>query len=332
MTVAPRASIVIRALNEGKYLGPLFEALKRQSDQSFEVILVDSGSSDRSVAIAEEHGVRIEHIRPENFTFGRSLNYGCRVARGEFLVLLSAHTLPMHEDWLAELLHPFEDERVKVSYGMQRGGKENKFSECCMMQSWFPETDIPSQTDYFCNNANCAIRRADWERRPYDESLTGLEDLAWAKEAVQEGGLVAYSAKGGIYHIHQETWDRVRKRYYREALAFQNIEPDAYFRLSDLLRYSSLNILNDLKCALSRGALRSMPEIFLFRINQARGIYRACAERKVRGSRGTETASTQHLKDRFYHPSPNYGFRDCIPRKGPAAARLERNPAIRRRA
>ncbi len=301
----PKASIIVRALNEGKYLGDLFTALKKQSDQSFEIILVDSGSSDSSVATAEEHGVRVEHILPKDFTFGRSLNYGCRVAKGEYLVLLSAHTLPMHEDWLANLLRPFEDERIKVSYGKQRGGKENKFSECCLMQSWFPEGALPPQEDYFCNNANCAVRRADWERRPYDESLTGLEDLAWAKEAVREGGLVAYVADAGIYHIHEETWDKVRKRYYREALAFQDIEPDAFFSVTDLLRYCSLNILFDLKCAAKARSVRVVPEIFLFRINQARGTYRAYVEREARSAKAPN-ASMLRLRDRFYHPSPRY--------------------------
>ncbi len=303
----PRASIVVRALNEEKYLGPLFEALKQQSDRSFEIILVDSGSTDRSVAIAKEHGVRIVRIRPQDFTFGRSLNYGCRVARGEFLVLLSAHTLPMERDWLTKLLRPFENERVKVSYGKQRGGEQNKFSECCLMRSWFPETDIEPQKDYFCNNANCAVRRVDWEDRPYDESLTGLEDLAWAKEAVRKGGLVAYVADAGIYHIHEETWQDVRKRYYREALAFQDIEPDAYFGFIDLLRYSNLNILRDLKCAATKGRFKSVPEIFLYRINQACGTYRAYTEREARTAHKEPNASLLHLKDRFYHPSPRYG-------------------------
>ncbi len=306
MTAAPKASIVVRALNEGKYLGPLFEALKRQNDQDFEIILVDSGSSDNSVAVAQSHGVRVEHIRPQDFSFGRSLNYGCRAAKGKFLVALSAHTLPMDDDWLANLLRPFEDERIRVSYGKQRGARQNKFSECCLMQSWFPEEDIAPQEDYFCNNANCAIRRSDWERRPYDESLTGLEDLAWAKQAVKEGGLVAYVASAGIYHIHEETWDKVRNRYYREALAFQDIEPEAYYGFTDLLRYTTLNIASDLKSAVARGAVGALPEIFLFRIHQSRGTYRAYVERAAKKARKRPTAHIMHLKDRFYHPSPRY--------------------------
>jgi len=284
----------------------LFEALRRQKVQDFEIILVDSGSTDKSVAIAEKHGVRVVHIRPEDFTFGRSLNYGCRAARGEFLVLLSAHTLPMHEDWLDSLLRPFDDAQVKVCYGKQRGGAQNKFSECCLMQSWFPDEDLVPQDDYFCNNANCAVRRADWEQRPYDETLTGLEDLAWAKAAVMEGGLVAYVSGAGIYHIHEENWEKVRKRYYREALAFHDIEPDAYFGFADLVRYTFLNIASDLKTALGQGAFRAVPEVFLFRINQSRGTYRAYVERQAHKAREVPNDNLLRLRDRFYHPSPRY--------------------------
>ncbi|GAB5469433.1 MAG: glycosyltransferase [Rhodospirillales bacterium] len=306
MSTAPKASIVVRALNEGKYLGPLFAALRQQKEEDFEIILVDSGSTDNSVATAKDYGVRVEHIRKEDFTFGRSLNYGCRVARGEFLVLLSAHTLPMHENWLSELLKPFADPQVRVSYGKQRGGQENKFSECCLMQSWFPDHDIVPQEGYFCNNANCAVRRDDWAKRPYDETLSGLEDLGWAKQAVNAGGLVAYNSQAGIYHIHEETWANVRKRYYREGLAFQDIEPEVFYGFTDLLRYTVLNIASDMKCALSKGKLLVLPEIFQFRINQSRGTYRAFAERQARKARQAPTESLRHLKDRFYHPSPRY--------------------------
>ncbi|MEO1193145.1 MAG: glycosyltransferase family 2 protein [Pseudomonadota bacterium] len=306
MSAAPNATIVVRALNEGKYLGPLFSALKQQNRQDFDIILVDSGSTDRSVAIAEEHGVQVVHIAKDDFTFGRSLNYGCRVAKGDFLVLLSAHTLPMNDDWLNELLAPFADPNVKVSYGMQRGGDENKFSERCLMQSWFPDSDIVPQAGYFCNNANCAIRREDWQRRPYDESLTGLEDLHWAKQAVAEGGLVAYASRAGIYHIHEETWDKVRKRYYREALAFQDIEPDINYSVSDLVRYTALNIMSDLKSAMIARQIRVLPEIFQFRLTQSRGTFQAFKERERQSASDTSTEALRDLKDRFYHPSPRY--------------------------
>jgi len=68
-------SIVIRAYNEDQHIGRLFEGIKQQTVKDVDVILVDSGSTDSTVAIAESFGARVVKIRPEEFTFGRSLNY-----------------------------------------------------------------------------------------------------------------------------------------------------------------------------------------------------------------------------------------------------------------
>ena len=75
-------SIIVRAFNEEKHLGRLFTGLNQQSNVDFEVILVDSGSTDRTIEIATSDDwnfpVRMVRIEPERFSFGRSLNYGIR--------------------------------------------------------------------------------------------------------------------------------------------------------------------------------------------------------------------------------------------------------------
>ena len=117
----PTISLVVRALNEAEHLSALFTGLLRQEVKPTEVILVDSGSTDDSVAIATAHGARIVHIRPEDFSFGRSLNVGCAAAIGEILVFVSAHVYPLDEFWLGNLVAPFHDPAVVLSYGRQTG-------------------------------------------------------------------------------------------------------------------------------------------------------------------------------------------------------------------
>ena len=82
----PQISVIIRALNEEKYLGELLSAVARQKTGSLgvETVLVDSGSTDRTQEIAKSHGTRITTISKEDFSFGRSLNIGCDFARGKF--------------------------------------------------------------------------------------------------------------------------------------------------------------------------------------------------------------------------------------------------------
>ncbi len=69
-------SIVVRAYNEEKYIGRLLEGIRQQTVKDVEIILVDSGSTDLTVEIAEKYGAKIVHIPSAEFTFGRSLNFG----------------------------------------------------------------------------------------------------------------------------------------------------------------------------------------------------------------------------------------------------------------
>ena len=107
-------SIIIRAYNEEKHLRRLFEGIRHQTLKDVELILVDSGSTDSTVSIAESYGARVVHIRPEEFTFGRSLNLGIKSATRELIVIASAHVYPVYPDWLETLLSPFQDERVRI--------------------------------------------------------------------------------------------------------------------------------------------------------------------------------------------------------------------------
>ncbi len=171
-------SIIIRAYNEEKYLGHLLEGIQQQTIKDAEILLVDSGSTDGTVSVAASFGARIVRIPSGEFTFGRSLNLGIQNATRELIVMASAHVYPVYPDWLKSLLRPFGDKNVALTYGKQRGPESAKFSEQQIYQHWYPDVSQLHQATAFCNNANAAIRRRLWQKNPYDETLTGLEDLA----------------------------------------------------------------------------------------------------------------------------------------------------------
>jgi len=220
-----RVSIVIRALNEAADLPALYEGLASQSRQPDEMILVDSGSTDLTVAISEAAGAQIIHINSSEFSFGRALNVGCTAATGDIFVFVSAHVYPIDEHWLERLVAPFEDaEAVALVYGRQTGDEERTaFSEMEILRRWFPDRSDPAQDHPFCNNANCAVRASVWKTLPYDEQLTGLEDMDWARRALAEGHKLVYAADAAIFHIHEETFPQTVNRYRREAIAHKRI-------------------------------------------------------------------------------------------------------------
>ncbi len=290
----PKASIVIRCHNEAEHIGKLFAELKRQSFTDYELVVVDSGSDDGTLDIVEGEDVVLEHIRKEDFSFGRSLNIGCGAASGEFLVFISAHCYPEHENWLANLISAFDDEKVAVVYGKQRGIPESHFSERQILRRWFPEESVPRQDGPFSNNANAAIRKSLWESNPYDETLTGLEDVAWAQQVMRDGWWVSYRADAGVIHVHDETPSQIRNRYRREAITFQKVFPGEHFNAWDFVRLSTRNVVADTRAALSEGqGASSVWSIVRFRMSQFAGTYQGFHMRRPPSS---------DLKKRFYYP------------------------------
>jgi rhamnosyltransferase len=292
--MGPRASIVIRCHNEAEHIGKLLAELKRQTFTDHEIVVVDSGSDDGTLDIVSNEDLILEHIRKEDFSFGRSLNVGCRAASGEILVFISAHCYPEHEDWLANLVSGFEDDKVAVVYGKQRGIPESHFSERQIFRSWFPDVSVPRQEGPFSNNANAAIRRDLWEKHPYDETLTGLEDVAWAQEVMRDGWWVSYRADAGVVHVHHETSGQTRNRYRREAITFQKVFPGEHFNIWDFLRLSSRNVIADSRAAFGEGlGFASLWPIVRFRLSQFAGTYQGFHMRRPPSS---------DLKKRFYYP------------------------------
>lgn len=299
----PQASIVIRAHNEAQHIERLLTGIAQQTFHGkpaceLEVILVDSGSNDGTVELAAHFDatfpIRILHIQPEDFTFGRSLNLGIQHARSPLVVIASAHIYPVYPDWLEHLLTPFVDEQVVLTYGKQRGNQASYFSEQQIFATWYPEQSQSHQSHPFCNNANAAIRRGAWEAHPYDESLSGLEDLEWANWALQNGHGISYSAEAEIIHVHQESPRSVFNRYRREAMAFKRIFPQQRFGKLDLVRLVSRNILSDLRQAAHQKVLwQNFGSILWFRWMQFYGTYQ--------GYRHTGPLTWQ-LRQTFYYP------------------------------
>jgi 2-desacetyl-2-hydroxyethyl bacteriochlorophyllide A dehydrogenase len=216
----PETSIIIRAFNEERWLPEVLAALERQKYRDFEVLVIDSGSLDRTRDIAAAAGARVVRLRSEDFTFGHSLNVGVKNARGSLIAILSAHAIPADDDWLERLVSPLHRDDVAMVYGGQQGHEISKFSEARDFERMFPSR--PHEVDPekpFANNANSAVKRSLWETHAFDEGLPGLEDIEWAKYWMKNGRKVLYEPAASIIHVHTETWEQVRRRYYREGMA-----------------------------------------------------------------------------------------------------------------
>jgi glycosyltransferase involved in cell wall biosynthesis len=288
-------SVVIRALNEERYIGRLLAGLAHQTVQPDEIVLVDSGSTDATVDIAERFGARVVRIPKEQFSFGRSLNWGCDSAVGDVLFLLSAHVYPVYDTYIEHMLAPFGRDETAVVYGRQVGDDRTKYSESRIMLKWFPEESIWDQGHPFSNNANAAVRKSVWDELRYDEELTGLEDLEFADRAIGKGHAISYVAEAPVVHVHEESWDRIRNRYRREAIAYARIMGEKRMSVVDAGKLLVANIATDYWHAVQDREIGSnLVSIPAFRAAQFVGAYE--------GFR-SQTQLTDELRKRFYYPT-----------------------------
>ena len=294
-----KMSLVIRCYNEEQHIRRLLHGVMEQSVKGdVEIIVVDSGSTDGTLDIVSQFPTKLLTIRPEEFTFGRSLNRGCEAATGDVIAIASAHVYPRYKDWLERMVEPFSDPQVAVSYGCQRGDASTKYSEHQLLARWFPHQSNPRQDHPFCNNANAAIRRPVWEQLRYDETLTGLEDIDCAKKAMELDYYVAYVAEAEVVHVHNESPNGIYNRYRREAIALKRIFPLERFSLWDFACLFVANTASDYRHAWQERLLRrKIGEIFIFRLMQLWGTYRGF---KLHGP------VSGRLKSTFYYPNHRF--------------------------
>lgn len=191
---APNVSIVIRARNEAKGLRQVFEALEAQRcDFSWEVIVVDNESEDETLQLCREFRARVVEISRKEFTYGRALNRGIGSARGNLILILSAHSLPVGSYFLASAVAPFADPQIAAVRCIRTNADHIK--------QWYRPIDIQYSTpeeqkeaesgvewtrNYPAANG-CVIRRSVWEQIKYDEEIESGEDKFWASEVLNRG-------------------------------------------------------------------------------------------------------------------------------------------------
>jgi rhamnosyltransferase len=287
-------SIIIRAYNEEKHIRRLLTGISEQSVKNVQILLVDSGSTDRTIEETKDFDVEIINIPPQEFTFGHSLNVGIEHARAELVVMASAHVYPVYPDWLETLLAPFKEKNVALTYGKQRGSETSHFCEQQIFHTWYPEHSVAQQPFPFCNNANAAIRRSLWKEHPYDETLPGLEDLAWAKWAQENGSSIHYVTEAEVIHVHNESTSGIFNRYRREGMAFKQIYPDEKFTRRDLIKLFTQNLISDSREAIkAKRFLSTFRKIISFRWLQFFGTYQGYKH---------SGPLTWQLKKTFYYP------------------------------
>jgi glycosyltransferase involved in cell wall biosynthesis len=220
----PEISIIIRSKNEERFIGQVLSAIFQQDiDLPFEVIVIDSGSTDRTLAIVRRYAVRLYEIEAREFSYGSALNLGAKLAEGRYLINLSAHCIPTSDRWITNLL---KDLRANPSIAATYGGQVpikglNPFEERTLLDAFTSDGDANIGPPF--SNANCAVRKKTWERYPFDEKVSFAEDFIWS-QLLPEEHKIKYVPQAAVYHSHPLQFGYWAKRSYDNGVFRQYLE------------------------------------------------------------------------------------------------------------
>jgi len=233
----PLVSIIIRVKNEEKWITHCLNSIFKQDYENFEVIIVDNESTDRTVSKAKKFDVKVTNI--EKFLPGKAINLGIEESKGKILVILSGHCIPVDKSWLSNLIKNLEDPEVAGVYGRQQPLSFTSALDKRDLLITFGLDKKVQIKDSFFHNANSAIRRELWEKLPFDDEATNIEDRIWGKEVIRQGYKIIYEPEASVYHHHgiHHGQDEIRAKKIEKILSSLDQE-----KIGKNLSPSDLNI------------------------------------------------------------------------------------------
>jgi len=219
-----KISIIIRTRNEERWIEPCLKKIFEQNYKNFEVILVDNNSKDKTIQKAKLFPIKIVKIK--NFLPGKAINLGIKNASGKIIVCLSAHCIPIENNWLNKLASNLKDKKIAGVYGRQKPlSYSSDFDKRDLLNLFGPEKKI-QRKDTFFHNANSAFRIDVWKKFPFDEKTKHIEDRIWGSEVIKKGYKIIYEPEASVYHWHGINQDMEPERCRKIVNILENLDKD----------------------------------------------------------------------------------------------------------
>ena len=299
----PRCVVVLRCKNSDREIGLALAALFSQEFKDFELLVVDSGSTDRTLDLVAAYPHRLIRIEPQDYVPARVLNRAIAESRSPLAVFLNSDCVLLTPGALGALVAAFDDPAVVGAFARQVARPEawawvrREYLAC-----FPPEGDAPPWITMSLPFA--AIRRDAWQVQPFWDEAWGSEDTAWGLRARRRGWTVRYVPEALVMHSHNYTLKQLYGRRFieGEADAFLYDGVDRPLRLA--MRAAG-QAARDMAADLRDGEWRDLPVAPVRRVVDAFGYFRGArhgAQRRASGDvdvkHGQKVVLDRHVSKR----------------------------------
>lgn len=239
-----KISVFIPTYNGEKYIAELINSVLTQDlpkDYALELIIIDSGSSDRTVEIIENNyldKIIFERIPNADFGHGKTRQKAAEMATGDYILFLSQDATPAHPRWAINMIEPFfVSDKIGCVFGRQIpriDGIVTIKREVATVFGQLGSHDAitlhrekslvdgyeMNHLNTFFSDVNSAIRKDLVSIIPFRE-VGYAEDQALAEDMQNAGYLKAYSAQGAVWHSNEYTVAEFYQRKFDEYIGLQ---------------------------------------------------------------------------------------------------------------
>ena len=230
-----QTSIIILTKNAGREFEKTLKMVFNQKHDDFEVLIIDSGSTDNTLDMARKFETKIYEIKPEEFHHSKTRNLGAELSIGDYLVYLSQDATPVNDEWLKNLITPLKNEESDVVYGKQVAYKNAKPMDKFFYDYFYPaekiilaERDINDPKTFYLENiflsdVNAGMKRDCWSKIRFDEDIFFAEDKNFTLRALKTGYKIVYEPKALVYHSHDYSIVSLFRRRFKDGISFSMI-------------------------------------------------------------------------------------------------------------
>jgi rhamnosyltransferase len=245
-----KATVFIPTYNGEKYLDDILKLIfKQKVDFKFDVMIIDSGSKDKTLSIIEKYQKRhnnLELIEIPNSEYGhgKTRNYAAQIAKGEFMVYLSHDAIPAHDRWLYEIVKPFElNDKIVGVVGKQVPRPKCvpllKYEIRSVFRNLGPDSATPlfykdtfmkdpvfKDSVTFYSDVNSAARREFLVNVIPYRDVPYSEDQLFGRDIIEAGYVKAYAPRATVVHSNDIALREYKHRTFDEIVGLRRIETE----------------------------------------------------------------------------------------------------------